>query len=130
MNSERKIKELKRKIQAMLEASEDGLATSVVELCRSTIQTIETNRVGKLRVWKEFYEPPRVAGRNARKDSVEYKEKIVHKYYHLHKTLPALEKLRDIDLVRQDVLKELNNQVLVAEQWEKQEDLKKQDGSK
>lgn len=97
MNSERKMKEVKREIDAIREGLDDTLAKSMVKLCNSTIETIEMNRASKLKVWKETYEPL-CLGADAREDSVEYKQKIVDKYYRLHKALPALETLRDIGM--------------------------------
>ncbi|KAJ8070042.1 hypothetical protein OCU04_000443 [Sclerotinia nivalis] len=124
MDPESKMEEVRREVEAMLDGLNDNLATTMTKFCQKITRSIEINRAKKLRVWKEFYEPPRMDG-PADKHSVEYKQKIVDKYYQLNKKLPALEKLRTLDLARETVVEELNFQVLMAEEWEKREDSNK-----
>ncbi|KAF7877626.1 hypothetical protein EAF04_001297 [Stromatinia cepivora] len=115
--------EVRREVEAMLDGLDDDLVPTMIEFCQKVAKSMEINRAKKLRVWKEFYEPPRMNS-PADKHSAEYKEKITDKYYQLSKKLPALEKLRAIDQARKIAVEELNFQVLMAEEWEKREDSK------
>ncbi|KAI9650314.1 hypothetical protein NHQ30_000327 [Ciborinia camelliae] len=116
------MKEVEHETEIMREGFDDDSATSIIKLCHNTINSIEMNRATKLRVWKKLYQVPQINGFPIEKHSAKYKKDIVDKYYEIHKTLPALEKLQEIDQARKVALAELNTQVLAAEQWEKYED--------
>ncbi|CAD6448347.1 c9f04205-868d-4d9c-a624-595e8cfdbcc5 [Sclerotinia trifoliorum] len=116
--------EVRREVEAMLAGLDDNLAATMIEFCYKTTKHIEVHRAKKLRLWKEFYEPPPM-NNPADRRSAEYKQMIDDKYYQLNKKLPALEKLRTLELERQIALEELNFQVLMAEECEKREDSEK-----
>lgn len=110
-------------MEVMLAGLDDNLAATMIEFCYKTTKHIEIHRARKLRLWKEFYEPPPIND-PADRHPAEYK-KIDDKYYQLNKKLPALEKLRNLELARKIAVEELNFQVLMAEESERREDLKK-----
>ncbi|KAF7905510.1 uncharacterized protein EAF01_006031 [Botrytis porri] len=123
MYRQARITEAKQEIEAMFEGLDDGDAADLVKICQNAIETIEMRCAKKLQVFKEFYKPLSVSDTDDN-SSVKITQKITDKYFQLYQTLPALEKLRDLDRTRKDTKDELNFQVMIAERKEHLEDLK------
>lgn len=97
MDPETVVNKTKQEMEVIIKGLDGDDATAIIELCRSTIESNELNRAKKLKVFKEFFAPLTIDPA-VQKNSTAYRQDIVNKYHQLYKTLPALQKLRDIGM--------------------------------
>ncbi|TGO45540.1 hypothetical protein BOTNAR_0658g00010 [Botryotinia narcissicola] len=111
MDRQVRINEAKQEIEVMFEGLNDSDTADIVVICQNAIETIEMRRAKKLRVFKKFYKPLPVS--DTQKSPTSTFTSTRHSPH-----------WRNCEIwTRKNTKKELNFQVMIAEQKEHLEDL-------